>query len=420
MKRFKANSIGARIISGILTIAMAFSACPTSAFAIDEDADVVAKTITIDEEQEQNTDSIVIEETIKDPNLTSIPENETADDQNIPEVDVPPNIKSTTDPDVSVDGTITFDHYFTEIDPNLVNTEMLVVKTSDKNIFTKNTNVVSNYDDVYVIECESIDEARFVYSYYVNKVDSITDMSQVVSIAGNTEDKADLSNLNDGEDVIANLNDIKTKDYSGYIALIDTGANADVNFSVIGDDTTDTNGHGTEMLKYIKEENPNAKVMSIKAFNGSKTDAASIYAAIQLAIKSKVSYINMSFVALDVEKNAIVKDAINDAVNAGIIIIGAAGNYNMDAKKFIPGAVDGVMTIGAANSDKTKVATSNYNALTYVVAESTSDATAKYTGNLSYNMSTEKIKDFVPSIIIFSADEITTTGNNTHDDKKAA
>lgn len=84
---------------------------------------------------------------------------------------------------VKVNPIVVFDHYFTEIDESLVETSSLLVKTSDSSVFTKNTNVVSNFDDVYVIECASVEEARYVYSYYVDKVDSISDFSKVMSIA---------------------------------------------------------------------------------------------------------------------------------------------------------------------------------------------------------------------------------------------
>lgn len=78
---------------------------------------------------------------------------------------------------------VEFDHYFTDIDESLVETSDLLVKNSDRSVFTKNTNIVSNFDDVYIIECASVEEARFVYSYYVDKVDSISDLSKVISIA---------------------------------------------------------------------------------------------------------------------------------------------------------------------------------------------------------------------------------------------
>jgi len=78
---------------------------------------------------------------------------------------------------------------FTDIDESLVETSSLLVKTSDSSVFTKNTNVVSNFDDVYVIECASVEEARYVYSYYVDKVDSISDFSKVMSIATDENDE---------------------------------------------------------------------------------------------------------------------------------------------------------------------------------------------------------------------------------------
>lgn len=292
---------------------------------------------------------------------------------------------------IKVNPVVVFDHYFTTINTDLVKTSDLIVKTDDSSIFTKNTNVVSNFDDVYIIECEDVTEARYVYSYYVDKVDSISDMSNVISIATdeNEDDVADLDDLNDGSDVIAQLNDAiedtEDTDYSDYIALIDTGADADVNFSVIDDDTSDKDGHGTRMLELIKNENPDAKVMSIKVFNGSKTDAASVYAGIKLAIENNVKVINLSLVGADVEKNAIVKDVIQEAIDNGIVVIGAAGNYNLSATKFIPGSINDVIVIGAVDEDGIKLSTSNYNADYYVIADSTSEATAIYTGLYSIN-----------------------------------
>lgn len=331
--------------------------------------------------------------------------------------------EETTEEEVEEIELVVFDHYFTEINESLVQTPDLLVQTNDPSIFTKNTNVVSNYDDVYVISCSSVEEARFVYSYYVDKVSNITDMSDVMSIATEdveeteevVEDVADLDNLNEGNDAIANLDNIDISNYSGYIALIDTGANADANFSVVGDDTSDSNGHGTQMLNYIKEENPDAKVMSIKVFNGSTTSAADVYAGIKLAIDSNVSVINLSLVGANIEKNAIVKDAIQEAIDKGIVVIGSAGNYNTNAKSYIPGCIDSVITVGAANDNGTKYSSSNFNADIYVVATSTSEASARYTGMYTAN-NTENDRVFTT---LLSEDEVvedTTEEDTTEND----
>lgn len=528
MIRIKTNSLGARVISGFLSLLMIVSACPVAVFA-DDDVDntsVETTTVIVDENgvhvdgEDDNGYTIVIDDESEDENVDSIPGDEAAQDQNNPDVDTPPKIDDSSDdgtngdevivddqtnpsedvkptegtgaeqptePEetaepvyeyivtlpsdktlsegdtldieatvvakvtengetkdvdytfefsgegidietksatsaaitfdkageytivgklivddeevasdemtVKVNPIVVFDHYFTDIDESLVETSSLLVKTSDSSVFTKNTNVVSNFDDVYVIECASVEEARYVYSYYVDKVDSISDFSKVMSIATdkNDEDVADLDNLNDGNDAIAQLNDavedIENIDYSDYIALIDTGADdADVKFSVVGDDVNDYNGHGSKMLDLIKNENPDAKIMSIKVFNGSTTDAASVYAGIKLAIENDVKIINLSLVGADVEKNAIVKEAIQEAIDKDIVVIGAAGNYNLSATKFIPGCIDKVITIGAANSDGTKKSNSNYDVDYYVVADSTSEAAAIFAGLYSSNI----------------------------------
>ena len=291
-------------------------------------------------------------------------------------------------------GFVEFDHYYTDIDESLVQTTELFVQTSNSSVFTRNTNVISRFDDVYIISFDDVQTARYAYSYYVDKVDNITDLSQVMSIATdeNGDDVADMSNVNNGSDAISNLNEISVQDYSGYIALIDTGApDADAQFSVIGEDLTDYNGHGTAMYNYILEENPNAMVMSIKVFDGSSANAADVYAGIRLAIDSNVSVINLSFVGADLERNAIVKDIIQEAIDRGIVVIGAAGNYNLDATQFIPGCIEGVITVGAANSDGTKYGSSNFNADLYVIATSTSEATARYTGIYTAGVESDKV-----------------------------
>lgn len=348
---------------------------------------------------------------------------------------------------------VVFDHYYSEINASLVSTSELFVITSDPSVFTRNTNVVSNYDDAYIIECASVEEARFVYSYYVDKVDFIADMSDVASVAtddvdettpvveetegaGSEEtaevsetivpeetvvetepataettvetttveptpveqepDLADLSDLNNGNDAIANLNGIDTvhNDYSGYIALIDTGANAHANFTVLGGDTFDYNGHGTSMYGYIRSENPSAQVVSIKVSENGSASAADIYAGFRLAIDLNVSVINFSMTAPDTAKNAVIRDIIQEALDAGIVVIGAAGNNSISATHFIPSCIDGVITVGAVDADGNKIRSSNYNADYYVVADSTSEATARYTGLYTAGLADISIKVF--------------------------
>lgn len=431
-----------RILSVFLSVLMVANSLSSIAFASDEEAMPSDEASVI--EQLQSEVTFVVEEPQTDENVNSNPTNEDGNGVEDNQVETPPPkvdepvSPGDTEPPVETPTEevqlIEFDHYYKEIDTSLVNTPDLFVQTNNPEIFTKNTNVVSNYDNVYIISCDSVEVARYVYSYYVDKVDFISDLSEVMSLAEgeeeekSEEDVADLTNVNENtDDSISQLNDIVPEvqkvDYSDYIALIDTGANADVNFSVVGEDTSDSNGHGTKMLELIKQNNPNAKVMSIKVFNGNTTSAADVYAGIKLAIESEVKVINLSLVGANIQKNAILVDVINEALDKGIIVIGAAGNNNTNAKNFISGCIDGVIVVGAVNEDGTKYSTSNYNASVYVVATSTSEATAIYTGLYSANrlddgriFTTLKDPNENPPI----DEPIDNPSNDTQDDKQIA
>jgi hypothetical protein len=54
---------------------------------------------------------------------------------------------------------IVFDHMYSDVDASKITTSDLFVSADDASVFTKNTNVVSNYEDVYIISCESVQEA---------------------------------------------------------------------------------------------------------------------------------------------------------------------------------------------------------------------------------------------------------------------
>ncbi len=464
------NRVHMMACSATIAVAMVFQVlCPSIALAAkmtNDEPEIAVETsaetsessdetsyVDVTEPSDTSADYTIVEET---EDLTETQATEPSSD----ETDVISSATDTDPTDVTVDETeetelteeteeveeieyVVFDHYFTEINDNQVNTTELFVIASDSSVFTRNTNVISNYDNAYVISCDSVEQARFVYSYYLDKVEFITDMSDVASVAtdetevsdvpetdveetiaeteepvAETEpttetsdettdvtpvepvaqepDVADLSDINNGNDAIANLNDIDTvhNDYSGYIALIDTGANAHANFTVLDGDVYDHNGHGTDMFGYIRSENPTAQVVSIKVSEDGTASAADIYAGFRLAIDLNVSVINFSMTAVNIEKNAVIRDIIQEALDAGIVVIGAAGNHSISATNFIPGCIDGVITIGAVDEYGIKIRSSNYNADYYVVADSTSEATARYTGIYTAGLADISLKVF--------------------------
>lgn len=279
----------------------------------------------------------------------------------------------------------------------------LLIGTENPKVFTADTEVVSELNGVYLVRFDTVEHTKNAYIYYYNKVDLISTNETVVKVA-DEENVADLSDLNNGNDALSKVDDINVS-AKGMIALIDTGSKtADKSVSVLSS-SDDDNGHGTKMTDIIKEVNPSAKVLSIKALGADgKGKTADIYAAIELAIESKVSIINLSISAISTKDNEIIIDAVKDALNAGIKVVASAGNDGKNAKYYTPGNIDGVITVGAVNKDGKVIANSNSGSCVdyYVNADSTSIAAAYYTGLISAGKTAKDDNR------VFTADEVTT------------
>ena len=140
------------------------------------------------------------------------------------------------------------------------------------------------------------------------------------------------------------------------------------------------------MASKIKEMNPNAKILSIKALDSSNRGQASdIYAAINYAIDSNVSIINLSLTSLNTADCELVVSAIQQAINRGIVVVGAAGNYGSNASYFVPGCVDGAVICTATDENGIRLGNANFGSTVdyYVVADSTSEAAATVSGLIS-------------------------------------
>ena len=153
-------------------------------------------------------------------------------------------------------------------------------------------------------------QKAFTGVYYYDKADFV-EANIEFKVSENeddeTSDTADLSEINTGDDAISVLNDIVEDGESakGTIAVIDTGINADDlidKVSLLGDDVSDDNGHGTKMYNYIREEDADAKILSIKAMDkNGKGQVSDVYAAIQYAIEKKA---DITVVCKDMDPDA--------------------------------------------------------------------------------------------------------------------
>lgn len=182
------------------------------------------------------------------------------------------------------------------------------------------------------------------------------------------------------------------------IAILDTGINAnheDLQASIIpgynfidnNNNPVDGHGHGTHVAgiaaaitnngKGIAGVAGGAKIMPIKVMNDSGSgDYASIINGIKYAADHGAQVISMSLGGPGFSQA--MQDAVNYAISRGASVVAASGNSN-SAVAF-PGNCDGVITVGAVDSNNQRASFSNYGPEMDVVAPGV-NIISSYKGN---------------------------------------
>ena len=260
--------------------------------------------------------------------------------------------------------------------------------------------VISKDDDMYLLGFKDRTSMEAALEYYgANSEHAEPDMPITVAEGDIQDTNTDISKDNNPIDQMKYLMEGEKVNEDGIvIGMIDTGA--DISFtnvvsavSVLGEDASDDNGHGTRMAEFMAEEYPEAKIVSIKAMdkNGVGT-VSSVYAAFEYAIEQGVDIINLSASAFKRSENTIIIDEINKAAEAGIKVVGSAGNNGLNIKYFVPGSVDNAIIIGSCDEEGNILTDSNYGeSVDYIVtAGSTSEAAARFSGIMAKALAEEK------------------------------
>ena len=179
------------------------------------------------------------------------------------------------------------------------------------------------------------------------------------------------------------------------VAVIDTGSELyNEAYSVIGDDVTDRNGHGSVMCGAVLDETDNAYIISIKAIgDDGRGNMSDVYVAVQLAEDLGVDYILMAVSVRNLGKY----DAFISLIeNTKATVVASAGNNGTDAAKYLPAGISGVITVGALEKNGTLRSTSNYGDSVeyYVMAESTSEAASVALGIIVDGRSDELASEY--------------------------
>ncbi len=120
----------------------------------------------------------------------------------------------------------------------------------------------------------------------------------------------------------------------------------------------DGSGHGSSVASLIAAEdngegitgiNPNAEIYSIRVLDdANQAPISRVIEGIYMAIEKKVNIINMSF-GVDTYSKALQK-AVQDATEAGILIVAAAGNTGQKGVQY-PAAYDEVVAVGSVDKE---------------------------------------------------------------------
>lgn len=275
----------------------------------------------------------------------------------------------------------------------------LLIAAPGPDFFEEGTDIISSCNGIYLTRYEDAYATAKAYEYYstvsslvevngsfqaneASPTDSLETEETTEEVIEETAEETTEESTEDDEYNL--LDDVPISDYSGCIALIDTGASGTAvvgAVSVLGGSAADDNGHGTILSNAISEANSEARILSIKALDSSSTGKVSdVYTAIEYAIRANVSVINLSLCSVSVADSELMRAAICDAVARGIIVVASAGNNGRDALYYTPANISSIYTIGAADSYGNRISSSNYGSVVdyYVTADSTSVAAAKF------------------------------------------
>ena len=273
----------------------------------------------------------------------------------------------------------------------------LIIITDNEEDIIDTEHLIGNYDNIYLMQYTSSEQAMNAYAYYKDIVEEVEPDAQIITASNDTDDNVDAGMAEIGDDnAIAVLNDKEASETAQssdkVIALIDAGVSESPNIidrvSLIDDNVEGGSEHGDLMVEDIVSQNPNAKILSIRALGDNGYGSySSVVSAIEYAINSKVDIINMSMYTKKSMTTSVVKTEIEKAVDAGITVVGSAGNDGANVRNYIPGCSEAAYVIGACNDTGERIKTSNYGiTVNYnVVADSTSEAAAKFTGYISKN-----------------------------------
>jgi len=148
----------------------------------------------------------------------------------------------------------------------------------------------------------------------------------------------------------------------------------------------DRQGHGTHCAGTAAGESfgvaPSASVASIKVLSDSGSGSWSwSYGALDWLASNQVRPAVASMSLGGYGNQQAMRDAVDGAVNSGVVVVVAGGNSNTDACRFSPAFVPSAITVGSTTSLDARSSFSNYGACTNIWAPGSSVVSASHTSD---------------------------------------
>ena len=151
----------------------------------------------------------------------------------------------------------------------------LLVDCGGVTVVGEDAPVLAEHDGIYLLQYDTVEQAESAYREFSETARSV---EADLPFSLTNEEETPVSEeeiMTEGENPLAILEEqmecAEPVEDPRVIALIDSGSGLMENvvdrYSVIDDDPSDTLGHGTNMLEVIVSQNPDAQVISIKAFD---------------------------------------------------------------------------------------------------------------------------------------------------------
>lgn len=126
----------------------------------------------------------------------------------------------------------------------------------------------------------------------------------------------------------------------------------------------DFQGHGTHVAGIIADatrEISNIKIMPLKALNSiGRGTISSVANSIKYAIDSSVDIINLSLGFIIGVHSKLIEEMIVEAVDSGVTVVNAAGNYNSNIMNSCPSHINQAIIVSSIDNSNNKAYTSNY------------------------------------------------------------